>query len=382
MKNSINRTRYSSWWPPAWVSVLIASCFTVALIFYLQDLAKLFLISYLIAFCLNPMVSRLEGKRIGRGLGTFLVFFLLLLVLALLVLTVLPVLIEELTSLFNNLPDYYQTARIKLSEIYLRLFKILPKDLANFLNSYQFINFAEGANQSETTNTSIKNNELIKNIFQFLGGNSSTIASSALSALVGGYSITVSILNVFLIPMVVYYLLIDFKGFHYKILQLFPKKYKSNIKVIALEVNNDVSAFINGQLLVGSTLAILYTMTLGFIGVELWLPIGLFAGYGNIVPYLGSVLGFSFALIMTLVTYGDLFHLAVVFAIFVGGQLLESMVLTPLIIGDKVGLSPLAIIFALYASGSLFGMLGLVVAIPLAATIRTVGKHFYAKYLE
>jgi predicted PurR-regulated permease PerM len=143
-----------------------------------------------------------------------------------------------------------------------------------------------------------------------------------------------------------------------------------------------LSAFVKGQFIVCTILFTIYACGLGLLRIELWFLIAFIAGYGNFIPYFGFVSGILLATLMTMVTYGDFLHLLLTWSVFGFAQLLEGSFITPKIVGDSVGLSPLVIMLALVAGGTLFGLLGICLAIPLAAIIKVLGsallKHLYA----
>jgi predicted PurR-regulated permease PerM len=151
------------------------------------------------------------------------------------------------------------------------------------------------------------------------------------------------------------------------------------VRDIALEIDSYVSAFVRGQFMIGTILFLLYGAGLWFVGVELWLLLALIAGFGNIVPYLGFLAGIVLSTLMALVTFGDFAHVVQVWVVFAIVQGLEGTVITPRILGEKVGLSPLAVILALVVGGQLFGLLGVFLAVPAAAALRVLGGYLHGR---
>ena len=129
-------------------------------------------------------------------------------------------------------------------------------------------------------------------------------------------------------------------------------------------------------------LGVIYWLGLWMVGLELALLIGLLAGLASIVPYLGFFVGITAALLAAVFQFGDLFHLVAVVAVFSVGQMIEGMVLTPLLVGDRIGLHPVAVIFAILAGGQLFGFVGILLALPVAAVIMVLLRHFYQRYRD
>jgi predicted PurR-regulated permease PerM len=143
------------------------------------------------------------------------------------------------------------------------------------------------------------------------------------------------------------------------------------------EIDGYVSSFVRGQIIVCAVLFVLYTIGLGILGVDLWLLLAAISGFGNIIPYAGFLVGIVLSSLLTLVTFGDLVHLLWLWGIYAVVQFLEGTFITPRILGESVGLSPLMVILALFAGGQLFGLLGIFLAVPAAAVLKVLGKHSY-----
>jgi predicted PurR-regulated permease PerM len=144
-----------------------------------------------------------------------------------------------------------------------------------------------------------------------------------------------------------------------------------------LQIDQQISNFVRGQLFIGSILTLLYAVGLGGRGIELWFIIAILSGFGNLVPYLGFCVGIVLASIMSLFTYGTLSSLYWVWGIFLFVQFVNDWVLTPKVLGERVGLSPLVVLLAIFASGKLLGFLGVVLAIPICAVIRVLGNFLF-----
>ena len=193
----------------------------------------------------------------------------------------------------------------------------------------------------------------------------------------GGYSVTLTLLNLFLLPFIVFYLSVDFPLLHRRLLLLFPKDLRLPVYKIANEIDRDVSAFVKAQLIVASLLFILYLAGFWFVGIELALLLALFSGFGNIIPYIGTLAGIVLGSVLALVTFGDWSHLIQVWVVFAVVQLIGDNFITPRIMGKNVGLSPLVVLLALVASGQLFGLLGLLLAIPMTAVAKVLLKNLH-----
>jgi predicted PurR-regulated permease PerM len=143
-----------------------------------------------------------------------------------------------------------------------------------------------------------------------------------------------------------------------------------------------LGAFLRGQFIVMLSLGAIYAVGLWFVGLDLALLIGLLAGLASIVPYLGTIVGIGAAAIAALFQFGDVWYLVAVAAVFGVGQLLEGMVLTPLLVGDRIGMHPVAVIFAVLAGGQLFGFVGVLLGLPVAAVVMVLLRHVHDLYKE
>jgi predicted PurR-regulated permease PerM len=197
-----------------------------------------------------------------------------------------------------------------------------------------------------------------------------------------GYTIFVFLLNLILIPVVTFYLLRDWDDVVDGIHRLIPRKIEPTVVNLVNECNEVLGAFFRGQLLVMLAVGIYYAASLSLVGLELALLIGLIIGFMSIVPYLGFILGISLACISAFVQFHDGLHLAYVLLIFTIGHVLESYVLYPLLVGDRIGLHPVAVIFAILAGGQLFGFVGILLALPVAAIIMVMLRYIIRHYLN
>jgi predicted PurR-regulated permease PerM len=152
------------------------------------------------------------------------------------------------------------------------------------------------------------------------------------------------------------------------------------ISRLAAEMDEVLGAFLRGQLLVMLALGIIYSVGLWIVGLNVALVVGMIAGLASIVPYLGFIIGVASAIGAALVQFGDLTPLIYIAIVFGVGQALESMLLTPMLVGDKIGLHPVAVIFAIMAGGQLFGFVGILVALPVAAMIMVLVRHLHGRY--
>ena len=183
-----------------------------------------------------------------------------------------------------------------------------------------------------------------------------------------------------LMPIIAFYLLIDWSRVTKKIFSLLPKKNAKNINNMLTDIDRSLAGFIRGQLMVCFLLGLFYAIALSLMGLQYGFFIGVAAGFLTIIPYIGSLFGLFASVGMAFYQYGGWEFPLIAFAIFMVGQLVEGNYLTPKLVGDSIGLHPLWIIFALMAGGTLFGILGMVIAIPVAAILSVLVRYGVAEY--
>ena len=186
--------------------------------------------------------------------------------------------------------------------------------------------------------------------------------------------------NLFLVPVVAFYLLRDWDKMMANLGMLLPRNVEPVAVSLLKECDEVLGAFFKGQLMVMLALGVVYSLGLGLIGLQFAILIGMVAGLASIIPYMGFALGFAAAMIVALFQFDSLGGMAMVVVVFVFGQAMEGWVLTPMLVGDKIGLHPVAVIFALMAGGQLFGFIGLLIALPMAAIIMVLLRHLHRNY--
>lgn len=334
------------------ISGLLLLFFTVAA---LRELCLLLVVGFCLAYIFDPILNALEKVSISRPIGFFVISFFLIVIVSILFFSAIPTIYRELVQLKNNFPEILDRAYIVIdgwSEFMHNNFG-LPKGLTSQLD-YLVLKLKEHAPK----------------IF-------SHVFPRVIDVLFQGYSITLSLFNLFLLPFIVYYFSLDFNKLKGKFLYLFPKSKSLYVTRLIDEIDTNIGSYFKGQLIVCTILFILYAIALKIIGIELWFTIAFIAGYGNLIPYIGFVSGIFLASIMALVTYGQFSFLLYTWLAFLVVQLLEGSLITPKIVGDSVGMSPLTVMLALVAGGSLFGLLGMCLAIPVAAAIKVLGRAYF-----
>jgi predicted PurR-regulated permease PerM len=348
-----------SFLPPLWILSSAAVVLSIWIIISLKELVVLFLLGYFIAYAIDPLVTRLERRGISRALAFFAVCGSVALLLVVGLVTAFPAIVDEFHKLSDNLQSYVQTGRNKLVPNLERLQGWLPESLRSSLDFHDINSVVSGL------------------MGQVSGDTINNVGRAVLETLLKGYNRVLTIVNIALLPFIVFYISVDLPVIHRFFLSAFPTTRRSKVKHIFGEIDGYVSAFVRGQALVCCVLFALYAVGLGALRVDLWFLLAFIAGFGNMIPYVGTISGIVLSCLMALVTFGDVSHLLWVLGVFAVVQFLEGMVITPRIMGESVGLSPLVIILALFAGGQLFGLLGIFLAVPTAATLRVLVRHSY-----
>ncbi len=328
---------------------------TGVLIYLLAPVFTPFLVSALLAYLGDPLADRLQRLGLSRTLAVVVVFVLLLVVLALLLLLLVPLVERQIAYLLSQLPAY-------MAWLQDRLLPWVTEHLG-----------LEGvAIDAQTLAATLREH------WQQAGGVAVRLLGSVSTS---GAALLAWLANLVLIPVVTFYLLRDWDRLAAHLHGLVPRRMERDIARLARESDGVLSAFLRGQFLVMLALAAIYTLGLWVVGLQLALLIGVMAGLVSFVPYLGTVLGIVAAGVAIVVQTHDPFQLVAVLAVFGVGQLLEGMVLTPWLVGDRIGLHPVAVIFAVLAGGQLFGFTGVLLALPAAAVLAVLARHAHERYL-
>ena len=346
--------------PPLWVLTCAAIAAFLWMALQLKELVVLLVVGYFLAYAIDPILVRLQGRGINRMWGFFLVLLVLSGLLVLLGVTAIPTVIEEFKRLTQNLNHYLQLGGQRIGPILDSVREYLPEGIRE----------SHDINEVITSLPALLSNVSGETVKGFGRGIAGTILR--------GYSLTLTLVNLALLPFIVYYLAVDLPKIHQFFLGIFPLTKRTKVAQIFSEIDLYVSSFVRGQVIVCSILFLLYALGLGLVGVDLWLLLAAISGFGNLIPYVGFLLGICLSSLMALVTFGDLTHVLYVWGVFASVQSLEGTVITPRILGESLGLSPLVIILALFAGGQLFGLLGIFLAVPAAAALRVLARHTYA----
>ncbi|WP_374604822.1 AI-2E family transporter [Arenimonas sp.] len=325
------------------------------LVWLLSPILTPFVISALLAWLGEPLVRRIERTGRSRTAAVLLVFTFMTLVLVLAVLLLVPLIESQVSKFIDWLPRFGQWltgTAVPWAEGRFNM------ELAGYVDPSQLI-------------------ELFKEHWRQAGGIAATVMGELSKS---GMALVSWLVNLALIPVVTFYFMRDGSAMLARVQELLPRPVEPTVTRLAKESDQVLGGFIRGQLSVMIALGTIYAIGLTAVGVDLGILIGLVAGLVSFVPYLGAIVGLGAAVIATLVQHGDLMHLALVLGVFGLGQLLESFWLTPWLVGDKIGLHPVAVIFAIMAGGQLFGFLGVLLALPVAAVAVVVGRYLHERY--
>lgn len=337
-----------------WIWTLI---FAGALtLFYLfKGILLPFIVGILVAYLLNPTVTRLEDFNIPRILSTSLMVLLFFIAIGGLLFFTIPFLKQELLFLAQHLPNYgerlYQTTLPLLEQ----LNDIIP---------------AQDFNQLKTTASGYFGDMLSWGFKALASVLTNTLALANLLSLV------------VLTPVIAFYLLRDWPRFTSMLFGLLPLEHTQTIKHQLSLINQTLASYVRGQVLVCLSLALYYSISLKITGLDFAFTVGIATGILAFIPYFGFLLGAIVAFGLAFAQFNEWTSIGWVAAVFAAGQALESYLLTPKFVGERIGLHPVWIIFALLAGGVLFGFLGIMMAMPIAAALSVIVRFTLKKYYE
>jgi predicted PurR-regulated permease PerM len=336
------------------LSQLVLVALAAWLVYLLAPILTPFLVSGLLAYLGNPAVNRLARWRFPRPLAVALVFLVFVLLLALLLFFLIPAMQAQIRSFIVKAPLYFDWLQnTALPWLQAMLGVELTLDVAaireTLLGHWRQVG------------------DWVTGFFLY-------ITQSGLS-LVGWFA------SALLVPVVTFYLLLDWDGLLSRALAILPPRRRAQAALLARETDEVLGSFLRGQLLVMLSLATVYSVGLTLVGLDLALPIGILAGLVSFVPYLGFITGLLAAAIAAWVQFHDVMLLLGVGAVFLVGQVLESFWLTPRLVGNRIGLHPVAVIFAIMAGGQLFGFTGILLALPAAAVLKVWLRHLREFYV-
>ncbi|MCD7099362.1 AI-2E family transporter [Stenotrophomonas sp. MMGLT7] len=339
-----------------WIALAALALWIVGL---LAPILTPFVLALLLGWLGDPLVDRIERAGRSRNAAVALVFLLMTLLLVLALLILVPMIERQIVTLVNALPqgrDWFIATAVPWLEQRTGL------QLSSWLDPERLVQW-------------------VRSHWQQAGGFAKTLFGYVSRS---GFAMVTWVVNLVLLPILTFYFLRDWDKLVERVASLIPRGYIGTVGRLASESNEVLGAFMRGQFVVMVALGAIYAIGLSVTGLNLGLLIGLVAGLISFIPYLGATTGVVLAVLAALVqARGFDLHLMIGMAVtFTVGQLLESYVLTPRIVGDKIGLHPVAVIFAVMAGGQLFGFLGMLLALPVAAVFNVLLRYAHERYTQ
>jgi predicted PurR-regulated permease PerM len=323
------------------------------LLWLLRPILLPFVAGMVLAYFLDPVVWKLSTYRVPRWLGTALVLLGFISTVLLLGLLLFPLIRDQLVALVTALPSAVEALKARF----------LPSlnDFVDTLSPHDVERLRQAAGN--------------------YAGDAVGLAAKLLKKILTEGVALFDILTLLVItPVVAFYILRDWPKLTRAIDKLMPQKKKTFLRDALSQINTTLSGFIRGQALVCLSLGIIYSVGLTLAGLHYGATVGIVAGFLSFIPYVGSGFGLVCSMILALIQFDDWTRIAIVFGVFAVGQILEGYVLTPKLVGDRVGLHPVWILFALFAGGALLGFVGVLIAVPVAAVLGVLVRIGITQY--
>ena len=333
---------------------LIAVALAGWLLYLLAPVLTPFIAAALLAYIGDPLADRLQRLKLPRTLAVVVVFLLTFTVLVLLVVLVGPLIRTQVSALLAALPG-----------LLLQLEQVWLPSVSAWLDIETGDNVGIGA--------------FLANYSEMAGTWGAKVLVSVSKS---GGAVAAAVLSLFLVPILTFYLLRDWDTIMTHLSALIPSRQREIVLKLARDTDEVLGAFLRGQLLVMFALSVIYSLGLGLVGLKFAIAIGVVSGLVSFIPYLGFVFGIGLAALTVALEPNPLWQIVGVVATFTIAQLLESSILTPKLVGDRIGLHPVLIIFAIVAGGQLFGFFGILLALPAAAVLSVVVRFAYDRYLK
>jgi predicted PurR-regulated permease PerM len=327
----------------------IAAAVFLVVLWFLGNVILPFVLGGAIAYCLDPVADRLQRLGLNRALATTLITLVAVVFFVVMALAVVPALVRQAVALVNMAPT-------------------LASELQDFLTQ----RFPSLMDQNSVVRQSL---EGLAELIRARGG---ALVEGVLSS---ALSLLNVLLLVFIVPVVAFYLLLDWDDMVARIDELLPLDYAPVIRRLGYQIDRTLASFIRGQGTVMIILGTYYAIALMLAGLQFGLVVGAVAGLISFIPYVGAIVGGGLALGLALFQFwGTWWMIAIIAAIFFAGQMLEGNFLTPKLVGGSVGLHPVWLLFALSVFGSLFGFVGLLLAVPIAASLGVIARFALESY--
>lgn len=331
----------------------VTSFLLLAFVWIFKSVLMPFVLGMVIAYLLNPLVHRFSTKGVKRTTSSAFIITIFFLIVTAVIVIVAPIVAKESAELLKSLPDY-------LDKIF------------NLMQPYMgWVHENLGQDYMIEAKSFLKDN--VSKILTFSGGLANGLAA-------GGQAVAGVITTIVLTPLVAFYMMKEWPLITNWVEGIIPRHNEKMIKDLLKEIDQKLSGFIRGQLTVAFLLGIIYAVALTLAGLNYGFLIGVSAGVLSIIPMVGSTLGLLVAVAVAWFQAGEVQYVLIIAAIFIVGQIIEGNILSPKLLGKSVGLHPLWILFALMAGGSLFGILGMLLAVPVAAVVGVLASFAIMQY--
>lgn len=346
-------SRPLAWLDLHFVTLLVALAIFALILWALSPILAPFLAAGILAYIFDPVVDKLQARGVPRSLGTVLAVLALICGVGLLIVIVVPLFSTEISQLVEQFPAFIEQVKTSgLPWINQKLGTSFTLDPTAFR---QFV-----------TDNLQDAGGIAKRVFASVG--------------VGGLAVVGFVVNLALLPVVLFYVLRDWDNIVKSVDLMVPRRFHETATTLAREIDAVLSEFLRGQLSVMLLMAVFYVAALWLVGLKFALPVGIVTGILVFVPYLGSGIGLLLGSVAAVMQFPSITGVAMVWVVFAVGQLLEGFVVTPWLVGDRIGLHPVAVIFALLAFGQVFGFFGLLLALPASAAILVGLRHVQRNY--
>ena len=335
---------------------LLALTAFILFLFVFSNILLPFIAGLALAYFLDPVADRLERLGLSRTMATVFILFAFLVVFALSLMIVIPLLATQAADFFANLPGY-------ITQLQQLVTSFDPSLLPGWISG-----------QMDT----------IKQSFSTILGEGAGFLGTLLKQIWNSGMALVNVASLLVItPVVAFYMLLDWDRMVLRVDDMIPRDHLDTVRRLAREINDAIAGFVRGQGSICIILGLFYGVSLSFAGLNFGLLIGLFAGLISFIPYVGSLVGLLLSIGVAVVQFWpDYISIGIVVAIFFAGQFLEGNILQPKLVGSRVGLHPVWLMFALFAFGALFGFVGLLVAVPAAAAVGVLVRFGVERYLD
>ncbi|HEY8383614.1 MAG TPA: AI-2E family transporter [Microvirga sp.] len=336
-----------------WIVALVT---TALALFLLRDILLPFVAGFALAYLLDPLADRLERAGLGRLMATLVILVLFVLSFILALVIVLPFVAQQLAAFVDRLPSYVG-----------RLQQLIAQ---------------QGGPLIERLGGTGALADMERSVGNLVGQGAAWIGTFLTSLWSGGQALLSVFALLVVTPVVAFYLLVDWDRMVETVDSWLPRQHQTTIRAIARDIDGAIAGFVRGQAAVCLILGTFYAVGLSVIGLNFGALIGMTAGILSFIPYVGSLTGLLLSVGVAIVQFWpDFTWIVATLAVFVFGQFVEGNILSPKLVGASVGLHPVWLMFALLAFGSLFGFVGLLLAVPLAAAVGVIARYALARYM-